>query len=504
MTATVEFLLGGESVIVPLDIDLSAGETIITGDFGGVVPAGTVARLRGNVRLIDNLHVRGTLLCDPTGVDLDGQNLFDIHTHDGTLNLVGVEKTAWCRWGDSPVGWQVGDRLGVAPTKTGVYVPSETTWQGSWAATTRPANSPDVTLIDGSIARPEVANLSQTVTLRNLKRIMVHEASAPNPQTFKWIRVLNSGETGVLGMYPIHFHMIGEHARGSIHEGVVVEGGKNHAFVPHASHGITYRGCVAYKTISDVYWWDRPPPGTSGAANLVNDSHDTDWDHCLTLWVLSTPGQQENRLTGFMLGQGDRNRCVDSTSSCVQGGGQAGGFHWPESGEGVWISERLTSHNNKSNGLFVWQNGSTVGHNIIDFTTYRTGKHGVQHGAYRNTYKYHNLTISGCVEEAMKMNALASPNPGDVLLVENVQTDRPVLIAAHNQTSPNPIVYRNCTFTSVVVREHPADGQGGYQRFEDCGLVPADFDLAGVKPDSIFEIVENGVVLHRWQSGVWT
>lgn len=496
---TETFAVGNEQVTAALEVELPSGETVLTGAIGGLIPIGTTARLRGNCRLTADLHVRGTLVCDESGVDLDGQGLYDIHTHDGTLDLAGVEKTAWCRWGETPVGWQIGDRLAVAPTAVGVYVPSETTWQGSWTATTRPANSPDVTLVDGSIAKPEVVNLSQTVTLRNLKRVMVHEASGPNPQTLKWIRVADSGETGVLGHYPIHFHMLGDNSRGSVLEGVVVEGGKNHAFVPHASHGITYTGCVAYNITDDAYWWDRPPIET----DLTNDSHDIAWDDCLALWVKPVPGEAGSRLVAFMLGQGDGNRCVGSVAVCVQGKNSAAGFQWPERGEGVWLFDGCVAHNNKAMGIFVWQNGSRL-HLLENFTVYRVGENGIQHGAYRNTYHYRNVTISETVKESMRVNALASPNPDDLLIFDDVVTDKPLLVAGHNQTSPNPVLYRNCSFPRVLMREHPADGLGGYHRFENCGLTPADFDMSGVKPDSIIELVEAGIVAHRWELGVWT
>jgi hypothetical protein len=496
--ATVSFSLGAESVTVPLDINLQT-ETIITGDFGGVVPAGTVARLRGNVRLIDNLHVRGTLLCDPTGVDLDGQNLYDIHTHDGTLNLQGVQKSAWVNWGDTPTGWQVGDRLAVAPTAAGVYAPSETTWQGTWSATIRPATSSDLTLADGSIARPEVVNLAQTVTLRNLKRVMVHEASAPNPQTFKWIRVLNSGEAGVLGMYPIHFHMIGDHARGSVLEGVVVEGGKNHAFVPHASHGITFTQCVAYNIVDHAYWWD-PPPDVPGPRPTINDSHDIFYDRCLAGLLNSGPVPDGiQRLSGFYLTHGAGNRAIGCVAFGVLGGISSSGFVWPETGSSVWEFRDCLAHNNKKDGIFTWQNSPNI-HLIEDFTAYRCGKAGIEHGAYRNPYQYRGavLTDNGV---ALLIHALSKLEPPSMLF-EDMITNGVLEITKHRQTSTLPSIYRRGTFTQVRFRETDDGGNNpGTHWFEDCGLVPAQFDLAGILPGSVIEIFEGGALVHRWAGG---
>lgn len=499
--ASVTFQLGAESVTSVLDINLDS-ELIITGDFGGLVAAGTTARLRGNVRLIDNIHVRGTLLCDPTGVDVDGQNLYDIHTHDGTLNLQGVRKSAWVRWGDIPVGWQVGDRLFVAPTAAGIFWPFATTWQGSWAATTRPANTADVTLPDGTVARPEVANLSQTVTLRNLKRIMVHEASAPNPQTLKWLRVFNSGETGVLGMYPIHFHMIGEHARGSLIEGVVVEGGRNHAFVPHGSHGITFRDTVAYNTISGAaYWWDPPvvvPPNPI-KFHTANNSNDTIYEHVLGMY---SPGPNNAyQMAGFVAGAGLGNSVVDSVMTCVNGGVTSAGWNWPEAanqnvGGTVWTFARNVGHNNKHSGIFVWQNDSSL-HKIEDFQAYRNGTFQIDHGAYQNDYDYQRLVLSGG-SYGFQLHAT-----GDVLL-EDIISDKPLLVTKHNADSTVFTVVRRCAFPNVEYSEKSNGGlRKSWTRYEDCGLVPADFNLWGIVAGSIIEIFEGGVLVHRWANGVW-
>lgn len=507
---TETFAVGSEQVTAALDVELPSGETIITGDFAGAVPVGTTARLRGNVRLTGDLHVRGTLLCDPSGVDLDGQGLWDIHTHDGILNLQGVEKTAWCRWGDIPVGWQVGDRLAVAPTAVGVFLPSETTWQGSWAATTRPTNSPDVTLVDGTVARPEVANLSQTVTLRNLKRIMIHEASAPNPQTLKWIRVLNSGVAGVLTMYPIHFHLLYDFSRGSLLEGVVVEGGKNHAFVPHGSHGITQLGCVAYNIISPAYWWDPPPDSEI----LTNDSTDIIWDDCLAMLVHAGSNEGNSRTAGFSLGAGKNVRCNRSVAVCVQGNPgasahhnrQRSGFHWPE-GSSVsptmkaagtrtpWEFHDCVGHNNVDNGLLVWQNARAEIHEINDFVAFHNGFSAIFHGSYINRYFYNGGVIRG------DFRVVAKSPPEGPMRIEDIVSDSRMLITSSGAPLLDETFIRRCTFPSVTIDQagHPA-----WNVFEDCGLVPADFELLLIAAESILEIKEAGVLTHRWANGVWS
>lgn len=502
MTTSVEFTLGAESVTVPLDIQ-TGDETILTGDIGGLIAAGTTARLRGNCRLVADLHVRGTLLCDESGVDLDGQNLFDIHTHDGTLNLVGTEKTAWARWGDVVAGWQIGDRLAVAPTKAGVYIPTEITWQGSWTATPRPANSLDRTLVDGSVAKPEVANLSQTVTLRNLKRIMLHEATAPNQQTLKWIKVLDCGEAGVLGMYPVHFHQLYDNSRGSVVEGVVVEGGRNHAFVPHGSHGISFPNCVAYNTTGVAFWWDRPIPSQS-PPHTGNDSDDIAWDDCLSMWSKpSTMAGENGGLAGFWLGAGKNVSCVGSVATCVpvSGNDQRAGFTWPENANRIpWDFRNCVGHNLGDNAIFVWQNDDDP-HFVEDFVAYNCGDTGIAHGAYVNQYRYSRLVLDN-VGFAVKQNAKTRHNQPDFLIFEDIITNGGLRVAHHNSDHMSPNFFRRCGFTHVVYLGETSNGS--YNRYEDCGLVPADFDMTGAAAVTIAEIYEGGVLMHRWQSGVWS
>ena len=504
LTVRVSDAAGNETVQTH-SFEAGTGETILTGDIGGLVAAGTVARLRGNCRLTADLHVRGKLVADPTGVDLDGQNLFDIHTHDGgVLELIGTEKSAWVHWGDTPVGWNVGDRLAVAPTAVGIYVPSETTWQGSWVTTVRPPDSSDVTLVDGSVARPEVVNLSQSLAIRNVTRIMLHESTVPNVHTLKWLKVLNSGKSGELAFYPIHFHLLGDTCRGSVLEGVVVEGGKNHAFVPHASHGITFTHCVAYNNLGgDVFWWD--PPLNNNQPD-PNETHDAFYDRCLVLGATGPANPTSIRLTAFNLGRGVGNRCEGSVAAGVTMPGTVAltmsGFSWPEAGVGTWIFRDCVAHNNKYDGIFTWQN-TILDHVIEDFVGYRNGRAGIEHGAYLNFYTYRNIGLTQNGQWAFINHALswpvASGQPTKHLIIEDVRTNGPLLIGSHNQTSDRSTIYRRCTFTGVTYNE--TNPRWSLSVFEDCGLGPTDFTLTLIRPESIIQIYNGGMLTHQWAGG---
>jgi hypothetical protein len=278
----------------------------ISGNFAGTIPAGEIWTIVGDVNLTGDLVVEGWLThIGP--FTLTGNGFQILVQHGGVLNLQGDVRSGWVRWGDAVTGWQVNDRLIVAPTALNKYVPVAAAWPGSWSLP-RPTDSPDVALSDGSTARPEVANLTRSVVLTGLSRIHFHDGAGV--QTLKHLAVVNSGVAGVLAQYPLHFHLNGEASRGSLLEGVVVEGGKNHGFVPHASHGITFRDCVSHDTTDDAYWWD----GAVNNLDITNRTNDTVWVHCLASW---TKKNVAPIAAAFNLGAGLRNSCTDRWPSAA-------------------------------------------------------------------------------------------------------------------------------------------------------------------------------------------
>lgn len=490
-------------LIRPVRADPIPCDMTVSGDFAGTIPAGETWLVDGDLNLTGDLVVEGVLAAQGTWeIAANGHEV--LVQHGGRLELSGVEKTAWCRWGETPVGWQVGDRLAVAPTAAGVYEPSETTWAGSWADTSRPPDAPDVPLVDGCTALPEVVNLSQTGVISGAARVMFHMAAGI--QSLRWVNVKDSGVSGELGFYPLHFHQNYDSTRGSLVESVVVEGGRNHAFVPHGSHGIAFPGCAAYDTTNVPFWWDKPIPGQT-PRDITNDSEDVAWDGCLALRVGRFPGDSENnRMAGFWLGSGKGLSCVGSVAAAVDGHLTAGprqrsGFHWPEAASmDAWDFRDCVAHNNMNSGIFVWQNTETV-HTVLDFVAYRNGAFGVDHGAYVNPYLYEGLVLSENVSGAVKMHATSRFG---TLTVEDLESAGILFVPNHNVAASDPVVFRRCGFTQVVYNESPTGQNHSFFKFEDCGLVPADFDLTVSNPASLVEIYEAGTLLHCWESGSWS
>jgi hypothetical protein len=457
---------------------VAVGTSELSGVLGPtMIAAGSLATIVGDVELRGDLVVEGVL----TSVDrftLRG-NGFQIEVRNGgQLDLRGIPKSGWVR-GIAPNGWQAGDRVLTAPVDPGRFALSDF-HTGSPGA---------VNLADGRTIAAEQFNLTRSITIDNVSRIMFHMGAGR--QVLKHIAVTNTGIAGKLGFYPIHFHLNGNTTRGSIVEGVVVENGRNHAFVPHGSHGITFLDCVAFNIIGDAYWWDRPP----GRNDTSNDSHDTVWQHCMAAYVVPS---DLTRTTGFYLGNGSGNRCVDSIAVGVQGQSQTSGFHWPEKAPGLWEFRACVAHNNVSAGIFTWQNNSDL-HVIQDFISYRVGGAGIEHGAYANSYQYRNV-VSTDGSWAVRQHAVSDKE--GPLVFESIVSNGRLLVDGHKSQEFLPVFYRSCRFIGVTYDEMGNSGSS-HNIYENCGLGPADFDLTGIKPTSVIEILQGGSPIHRW-AGSWS
>ncbi len=102
--------------------------------------------------------------------------------------------------------------------------------------------------------------------------------------------------------------------------------------------------------------------------------------------IVPIPSFRGYRLAGFNLGGGSGNSLVDCVTVGNLGNTGATGFIWPESGSGLWTFQGCVAHNNKTDGLFVWQN-NTSPQLIEDFVAFRN-RYGIEHGAYHNPFAY--------------------------------------------------------------------------------------------------------------------
>ena len=433
---------------------------------------------------------------------------------DGVLALEGARKTGWTRLagaaraGDTsitlaaaPTGWRVGDVLSIVPTEhpdvgkasyNGFDVRTIGAIDGARIVFSDPLDRDHPDARDpftGKVHTAEVLNLSRNVRIEGTGngsasyqpssngRAHIHIMSG-SPQSVRHAELALLGPRGphdrdptdgVPGRYPLHFHHSGDGSRGSTVEGVVVRQSGNRAFVPHASHGITFRDVIAYDVWEDAYWWD---PGEG------NETHDVLWDRAVAALVKDDPSFRGFRLAGFVLHHGSNMTLRNSVAVGVQGSVDASGFNWPEKSHGVWnFIDGNIAHNNKVDGIFVWQNDS-MPHIIDEFVAYRNGAFGIDHGAYRNSYQYLDVSLFDNNDGGLQLHALPQSSKhrsdGYTLAFEDFFSSDRLNLIRHNQEPKNPVLFKDCGFSRVDVKEA---GNPGQHDFVNCGLEPDDFNL---------------------------
>jgi len=330
----------------------------ITGDACPCNVTGIV-ELEGEIRLHGDLIVNGGTLVARGGVDLEGNGHEIVFISGGRADFQG----------------------------TPVF-----TWSG-----------------DGSNA-----NLERDINFRNLRRI-IHTNNA-GASIMKFFTVSDSG-TPTLGDYPLHWHLNGDSTRGTIVEGVVVVNGAHHAFVPHGSHGITFKDVIAKNIRDDAFWWDSPGTNDCSTHNkfcTMDNSNDILVIHALVdgVYELSSNSASFHRVTGFVLGAGSGNLIRDSLVRDIKGGQNCSGFHWPGGanqnvGGNVWTAQNLRTIDDDCHGIAVWQNDGNQ--HIID--GFVGG--GIDHGAYVNHYDYRNVDVPYLRVHALGWSISAS-SVGDV------------------------------------------------------------------------------------------
>ncbi|MFJ9952216.1 hypothetical protein [Kitasatospora sp. NPDC091207] len=472
---------------VLLDTDATVGSLLV--ESGGALTFAADRSL--TLAAAGNVEIRGTLALAPDGAAVhtvrfpavderrfrgDGMKVVDTDvglwvTGAGYLRLDGAAKTAWVRAdralaaGDTtvslaapPTGWLPGDELAVTPTGP----PDEDGFSARYdLAVVRSVSGSTVTL-EAPLKHPhprvgaggdvtvgaEVLNLTRSVRVEGTAggRAHVHLTSSRRADlrhaALRWVGPRADTEESwkgadgsvpvtapVLGRYGLHFHMLGDTTRGTVVEGVVVRDAGSHAFVPHASHGITFRGCISHDTWEDAYWWDGPPD----TRTPQQPSDDIVYDSCVASRTLLEPNPRAYRLAGFNLGAGTGGKALDCVAVGVQGADGASGFEWPENSEGVWTFERCLAHNNLRNGIFVWLNARQH-HVVTEFAAYHNGGWGIEHGAYLNDFDYTASVLYGNGAGGVALHALGRDRGTlfDGLLIDAAgQSDFGVSTARH-------------------------------------------------------------------------
>lgn len=410
-------------------------------------------------------------------------------TGPGKLDAVGSPKTSWTNAvsglsaGRNTVevvdasGWQVGDELEFTPTAKPDLVSG---WYQRYSTAQIVAIEEDelsyVITLDNNLSNshPMVSNpfgAPLTCEVLNLTRNVKIHGTANNRSHIMWlhshmpvhisdVEVYYMGPPDVLGRYPLHFHHSMGGSNGSVIESVVVHDCWQHAYVPHSSHNMTFKDCVAHDVFEDAYWWDQPvdnrtPQDPTNGLRYLN---------CVASLIRFDPQFRAYRISGFNLGRDNNNtsNIPLEVSGCVAVGvlgnthdpdngafADSAGYFWPEllnGTAGVWMFKNNIAHNCAS-GIGSWQNDDAFDHFIEDSIVYNCGA-GINHGAYINAYVYRNIDIIDCIE-GFRMHAVSFSNSRPITF-ENIRCqvvrDQAVKFVKHTLGAGAPTIFRNCDF----------------------------------------------------------
>lgn len=454
---------------------------------------------------------------------------------DGVLDLVGSTKMAWTRASggvpagatsvelqQDPLEWDVGDEIVITPTVGPrasdhflAYDSAEVTAiEGRTVTLSRPTahEHPVVSVGRGKVMTAEVLNLTRNVSIEGTTEGRTHVfIRSSRPQLVKHVLIRHAGPrqldgeraaTFVPGRYGIHFHHAEDGSRGSLVEGVVVRDAGSHCFVPHTSHGVTFRDCLAHNVIEGPFWWDVGDP-----------TNDTRWENCVASLVRSDPSFRGYSLAGFLLGKGDGNVVRSCVAVGVQGSASASGFMWPAGpqAEGIWRFDRNIAHNNRVLGIYAWQNTPRV-HVISRFIGYHNGRAGILHGSYRNPYRYENVILYANLGSELEVFALSGSLAADLVTFHNVLLDGnglhdfEVTTGAHPLVADRPVRFVGCEFKGYLkagfsLSPNPSAAPDWF-RLEDCIYQGNEFWLhPEIHEDAMVEIEDDrhgSIVLRRF------
>jgi G8 domain len=439
-------------------------------------------------------------------------------TENGVWDAQGTSKKSWSKATasipvnavtiavDSTTGWQPGDQVVITPTNPpnggethyaefeSLIVASTTATSVTFTTPTQKAHP----LVNG-LWGAEVLNLTRNVKVSGTctlganpevvsclsadPSLVQHRAHimfshVEQTQTLKHLELFNLGPrqqgTGktvsVLGRYGLHFHM--SMATGHLVDSLAVHEIGAHAYVPHASHGMTISNCISYNTWDEPFWYDLV---NAPADKPLNDTNNLTLDGDVAAWVNADPFQAA-RLAAFVLGGGQGNTVKNSVAVGVRGGVTSSGFEWPENRiDSAWTFHDNVSHNNRIDGIFTWQNwGYKTPHHLIENSTvYHNGMSGIEHGAYGNAYHYRNLNVYGNYFHGVRLHSSSIDAHVATQTFEGLTIDGAGLtvsgiqIASHNaQVS----VAGSTLFKNNVVRNLRADGKAVRWEYEGRSL----------------------------------
>jgi hypothetical protein len=200
--------------------------------------------------------------------------------HGAPMNRTWVKLGAEAKPGQASVtlaeavtGWRVGDEVIVTGSVHGDH--DHTFRQGQKRSSVPETEERVVTAVDGLVLtlnrplenvhfgtgdlRSEVANLSRNVIVESADpngvrgHTIYHQFSSGG---ISYARFAHLGKEGVLGRYPIHFHLVEDTMRGAGVIGAAIVDSHNRWVTLHGSQYLLIRDCVGYQSVGHGFFME--------------------------------------------------------------------------------------------------------------------------------------------------------------------------------------------------------------------------------------------------------
>ncbi|MEA3207204.1 MAG: hypothetical protein QOE70_261 [Chthoniobacter sp.] len=200
--------------------------------------------------------------------------------HGAPMNRTWVKLGAEARPGDATVtlaeavtGWRVGDEVIVTGSIHGEHL--RTYRPGQKSSVAPQTEERTIARIDGATVtldrplanehfgsgeyRSEIANLSRNVIVESADpdgvrgHTIYHQFSRGG---ISYARFAHLGKEGVLGRYPIHFHLVEDSMRGSGVIGAAIVDSHNRWVTIHGTQFLLVRDCVGYRSVGHGFFME--------------------------------------------------------------------------------------------------------------------------------------------------------------------------------------------------------------------------------------------------------
>lgn len=352
-----------------------------------------------------------------TGPDEDimgMSNKFLVATEGGVIQLHGETRTSWARLAktlaagdttlelDTDPDWRIGDKIVVASTDFD-YEQAETfevvSVSGTKVSLDRPAEylhwgeseSYSGKTVD---MRAEVGLLSRNIKIQGdavseLEGFGGHFMAMGGELYVNGVELYRMGQRAKMGRYPVHWHLMGDDARGQFIAGSSIHHSFNRCVTIHGSNGVFVQNNVAFNAPGHCFFLeDGIETDNVFEANLGLSIHKAEEDHALlpsdldfrgpaTYWITNPANTFKNNVSAGSRGAGFWIALPEHPT-----GPSATDSVWPQYTP-LALFEGNVAHSSQSDGLHL--DGGPQANGEVGSSYYRPSK---DPGAVETSYGY--------------------------------------------------------------------------------------------------------------------